>query len=65
MDELLEWMDYIEDMRQEKKVRHKLREEEGNNIVGNGIGTVAISIGHLWMFGGLLIIMNRAKSDEK
>lgn len=26
MDELLEWMDYIEDMRQEKKVRHKFKD---------------------------------------
>ena len=26
MDELLERMDYIEDMRQEKKVRHKLKD---------------------------------------
>lgn len=27
----------------------------GNNVVGNGIGTGAISIGHLWMFGMLLL----------
>lgn len=26
----------------------------GNNTVGNGIGTGAISIGHIWMFGMLL-----------
>ena len=26
MEELLEWMDYIEDIRQEKKVRHKLKD---------------------------------------
>lgn len=26
MNELLEWMDYIEDIRQEKKVRHKLKD---------------------------------------
>ena len=25
MDELLEWMDYIEDKRQQTKVRHKLK----------------------------------------
>lgn len=27
----------------------------GNNAVGNGIGTGAISIGHLWMFGMMLL----------
>ena len=26
MDELLEWMDYIEDKRQQTKVRHKLKD---------------------------------------
>ena len=26
----------------------------GNNVVGNGIGTGAISIGHIWMFGMML-----------
>ena len=26
VEELLEWMDYIEDIRQEKKVRHKLKD---------------------------------------
>ena len=26
MEELLEWMEYIEDRRQEKKVRHKLKD---------------------------------------
>lgn len=26
----------------------------GNNVVGNGIGTGAISIGHMWMFGMML-----------
>ena len=26
MDELLEWMDYIEDKRQQRKVRHKLKD---------------------------------------
>ena len=27
MDELLEWMDYIEDKRQQTKVRHKLKDD--------------------------------------
>lgn len=26
MNELLDWMEYIEDVRQEKKVRHKLKD---------------------------------------
>lgn len=32
----------------------------GHNVIGNGIGTAAISIGHLWMFGGLLATMHRS-----
>ena len=31
----------------------------GNNVVGNGIGTAAVSIGHLWMFGGLFATMKK------
>lgn len=27
----------------------------GNNAIGNGVGTGAISIGHIWMFGMMLV----------
>lgn len=37
----------------------------GNNVVGNGIATAAISIGHLWMFAGLLAAMPEGMRKRK
>lgn len=35
----------------------------GNNVVGNGIGTGAISIGHIWMFGMMLWRLPKEQND--
>ncbi|MBR2671763.1 MAG: hypothetical protein IKE27_06155 [Oscillospiraceae bacterium] len=35
----------------------------GNSVLMNGITAGWISIGHLWMFGGLLLTMNKAKTN--
>ena len=38
MKELLEWMEYIEDKRQQRKVRHTLKDILGGVLVGLGAG---------------------------
>ena len=36
----------------------------GNHAITNALSTGWISIGNLWMFGGLLVMMNKAKINS-
>ncbi len=37
----------------------------GNHAVVNGLTAAWISIGNIWMFGGLLLTMKKAKGGHK
>ena len=52
MDELLEWMDYIEDKRQQTKVRHKLKD-----IIVIVLFATLANVDDWWKWNTLPIIM--------